>query len=79
MSKYTYNDIVAAKPHTSEELRAGEKAWIVGISEKKNRRGKYLEMFPEGIIYTIEFEDGSSVNVSEDDLILVLKHQESGA
>jgi hypothetical protein len=69
MTKYSYNDIVTAKPNAPSELRPGERAWVVGISEQKDRKGEYLTKFPSGTVYLVEFEDGSSVSISESDLM----------
>lgn len=69
MTKYSYNDIVTAKPNASVALRPGERAWVVGVSEQKDRKGEYLTKFPTGTVYLIEFEDGSSVSVVESDLM----------
>ncbi|NDI87665.1 hypothetical protein [Undibacterium crateris] len=65
MPKFTYNDIVRVRPD-SEGTSRPDRAWIVGIFE--DRPGSYFEKFPEGVVYTIEFEDGSSIEVHEDDL-----------
>jgi len=70
MSKFSYNDIVTAKPDAPKELRPGERAWVVGIIEQEGRKDDFLKEFPEGIVYTIEFEDGLSVEAKESDLLL---------
>jgi hypothetical protein len=70
MTKFDYNDTVIARPEAPQELRPGETASIVAISEHEKRKGKFLERFPEGTVYTIEFNDGSSVEAKEADLIL---------
>jgi hypothetical protein len=44
----------------------GAKAWIVGIFTE--RPGPYFDSFPTGVIYTIEYEDGSSTEMHEADL-----------
>jgi hypothetical protein len=41
----------------------------VSISEEVGRKGSFLERFPKGTVYEIEFNDGSSVKVVEDDLL----------
>jgi hypothetical protein len=38
---------------------------VVGISDEAERKGDYLKKFPEGVVYTIEFEDGSSIEIQE--------------
>lgn len=67
MPKFTYNDIVRVKPDSESTLRR-DRAWIVGIFE--DRPGPYFDKFPEGVVYTIEFEDGSSTEVHEASLEL---------
>lgn len=46
-------------------VRVGARAWVVGISLEGERRGAFLEKFPAGIVYTIEFEDGDATDVHE--------------
>jgi hypothetical protein len=60
--KFTYNDIVRVS--TDSEQRFTKKAWIVGIFETRPEGG-YFDRFPEGVVYSIEFEDGSSIEVHE--------------
>jgi len=74
MPKYTWNDIVTAKAGAPKEARPGDRAWIVGMSPQEERKGEYLRNFPYGVVYTIEFEDGSDAQVKEDDLILLSKN-----
>jgi hypothetical protein len=69
MTTYTWNDSVTAKPGSDPRLRPGELASVVGIIEEKSRKGEFLEEFPHGTVYTIEFNDGSSVEAAEDDLL----------
>ena len=63
MTKLTYNDIVKVVENAAEDLRPGSRAWIVGVFE--NRPGSYFDKFPPGVVYTIEFEDGSSLEIHE--------------
>jgi hypothetical protein len=69
MAKFTYNDIVRAKPTADRRARPGERAWVVAVLE--NREQFPLKQFPVGIIYSIEFEDGNAIDVHENDLELV--------
>jgi hypothetical protein len=69
MTKFTYNDIVEVLDSAPAALRPGSRAWIVGVSEE--RRGTYFDQFPPGVVYTIEFEDGSSIDVHESSLALL--------
>ena len=69
-SLFNYDDIVKVRESANTNYRVGAKAWIVGIFE--TRPGKYFDKFPEGIIYTIEFEDGTSIEIHEADLELFI-------
>jgi hypothetical protein len=62
MPKFTYNDIVRIRPGADLTLRR-ERGWVVGVFE--DRPGPYFEKFPPGVVYTIEFEDGTSTEVPE--------------
>lgn len=64
--RFNYDDVVRVRLGASPDLRPGERAWVVGVFE--TRPGKYFNKFPEGIVYTIEFEDGVSIEVHESDL-----------
>jgi hypothetical protein len=66
MSKFTYNDIVRIRE--TGGVAASRKAWIVGVFEKRPQQGTYFDKFPPGVVYTVEFEDGSSTEFHEDDL-----------
>lgn len=70
MPKFTYDDIVrvCANPHDSPP-RMG-KAWIVGIYETEKEPGSYWKKFPPGVVYSVEFEDGSSTRIHEENLEL---------
>lgn len=63
MAKYDYDDIVCIVDGAPAHLRLGCRAWIVGIVEE--RRRAYFASFPPGVVYTVEFEDGDSVDVHE--------------
>jgi hypothetical protein len=41
------------------------------MNKQESRKGTYLKRFPEGVVYTIEFEDGSSVDAKESDPISI--------
>lgn len=69
MTKFNYNDIVCVRPDFDSEFYRGRKAWIVGVFE--NRPGPYFDKFPIGVVYSVEFEDGSSTEFHESDLELV--------
>jgi len=69
MPKFVYNDIVRVKPESLPKMRS-DRAWIVGIFEE--RTGPYFDKFPARIVYIIEFEDGTSDEVHEDNLVAEL-------
>ena len=62
---FTWNDVVEAVDDAPLHLRPGSRAWVVGISAPTDRSGTYLAEHPLGYVYTIEFEDGSSVDAPE--------------
>lgn len=66
--KFNYDDIVEVRSGVSPDLRPGARTWVVGIFEM--RKGSYFNKFPEGVVYTIEFEDGTSTEAHEADLKL---------
>tara|TARA_R110001592_G_scaffold305345_1_gene577963 strand:+ start:326 stop:571 length:246 start_codon:yes stop_codon:yes gene_type:complete len=70
--KFNYNDIVKVRTTSDSSTvdRQGEQAWIVGVFTERPS-GEFFKKFPPGIVYSIEFEDGSSIEVHEKDLILV--------
>ncbi len=47
------------------QVRGGEVGWVVGIFDDQSRRGDYFTKFPAGVVYTVELEDGSSIEVHE--------------
>lgn len=65
LPKFTWNDLVRVASNSPDKWRPGAVASVVGISEESGRRGSYLDEFPCGVVYTIEFADGSSVDVEE--------------
>lgn len=67
---FTWNDIVETLEEAPSPLRPGSRAWIVGMSAPHERSGSFLVEHPVGYVYTIEFEDGSSVNAPEAQLRL---------
>ncbi|MBS7725936.1 hypothetical protein I0E51_18315 [Pseudomonas lalucatii] len=71
MPKFNYDDIVTASSAAPSNARPGKKAWVVGVFE--TRRGEFLKSFPEGVVYVIEFEDGTSAEVAEIHLELYIE------
>ncbi len=68
-AKFNYDDVIRVKAIARAEARPGERAWIVGVFEKRPE-GDYFDRFPMGVVYSIEFEDGSSTEAHEDELQL---------
>jgi len=75
MTKFTWGDLVQVIEGASAALRPGSFASIVGVSE--DRQGAYFDRFPPGVIYTIEYGDGESVDIHEDELRLIEAADES--
>jgi len=71
MAKFTWGDSVLIAEDAPANARPGSPAGIVGISEKHNRHGSYLQDFPDGVVYTVEFEDGEDAEVHEDHIVLL--------
>lgn len=65
-TKFTYDDTVKVVSNAFKALRPGTTAWIVGVFDE--RPGSYFERFPTGTVYSIVFEDGSSLEIHESDL-----------
>lgn len=68
MPRFACNDIVLVTSPGSARL--GQRAWVVDIIEEKSRQGRHFLRFAPGIVYTVEFEDGSSADVHENDLVI---------
>jgi hypothetical protein len=64
--KFDYNDRVKVICASSNLSRLGALAWIVAVLE--TRAGPFYDAFPPGQMYVIEYEDGSSHTVHENDL-----------
>ena len=67
MSKFTYDDRVRVATTANREFRPGEIAWVIAVLEERPR-GEYLDQFPPGVIYTVEYEDGEAIDIHESDL-----------
>jgi hypothetical protein len=64
MAKFTWGDSVRIAEDAPANVRPGSPAEVVGITEQHERQG-----FASGVVYTVEFEDGSDAEVHEDHLI----------
>jgi hypothetical protein len=69
VTKFTWGDSVRIAGAAPAHLRPGSAGAVVGISEQHERSGSYLEEFPSGVVYNVEFGDGSTAQVQEDYLI----------
>ena len=68
MATHTWGDAVKVRDGAAAELRPGSIVAVVGVHEGPNRFGSDFKSFPDGAVYTIEFEDGSSTEAHESDL-----------
>lgn len=62
---FTWNDTVKVRLSAPPNLRPSNLASVVGISLQAERKDEYLRQFPHGVVYTIEFEDGSDAQIEE--------------
>jgi len=63
--KLTHNDLVTMKYTAPPTRWRGASACVVGISDVEDRKDAFLEKFPTGTVYTIEFESGESITAHE--------------
>jgi hypothetical protein len=68
MSKFSYDDIVKIKIDAKMATKRRDRAWVIAVMEDRQRFP--LSQLPPGIVYSIEFEDGTALDVHEDDLEL---------
>ena len=69
-TKFYWGDIVQVCNDAPEHLRPGAQAWIVGITPVAQKGSYHLENFPDNEpVYTIEYEDGSSLDIYERHLL----------
>ena len=61
--RFTYDDTVRVSYSAPPEMRPGSKAFVVGVFDADSAP-KYRR-FEEGVVYTIEFEDGAAIDVEE--------------
>lgn len=62
---FTWNDLVVVADRAPTSQRPGATASVVGISRQYERSGTYLDEFPTGNVYAVEFDDGASVDVAQ--------------
>ena len=49
-------------------LQPGAAVYVVGVHEGDGRSGTYFDRFPDGVVYTIEYEGGAAAEIHESDL-----------
>jgi len=66
MTKFIYDDVVTVHTAPSHFPNPGAKGWVIAVfPDRASRPGSAFEKFPDGPVYTIEFEDGSTAEVHE--------------
>ena len=66
MPAFDYGDVVLVRPDARPIFRPGSRAWIVGVFT--DRSVDRFDWLGAGPVYTIEFEDGSCLDVEESSL-----------
>jgi hypothetical protein len=67
MAKFDYDDRVHVAASADKKYRPGEVASVIGVFEDRPS-GSHFAQFPNGVVYTIEFEDGDALDIHERDL-----------
>ncbi|WP_312915082.1 hypothetical protein [Stenotrophomonas sp.] len=65
MSKFDYGDRAKVADFAEIDLRPGAIVWVVGVFADRPSGG-YFEKFPTGVVYSVEYEDGTSTEIHED-------------
>jgi hypothetical protein len=65
MNKFTFGDMVRIRREAPHQLRPGEEASVFMVFLPPDRDGSYFDQFPPGVVYSVEFEDGASVDIHE--------------
>lgn len=63
--KYTWGDEVGVADSAPSTYRPGSIGVVVGFSRAEERSGEYLDQFPVGFVYTVEYDDGSDKEIQE--------------
>ena len=58
---FTFDDVVIVSADAPAARVPGGTGWIVGVSQPEERSGDYAVQFPVGTVYTVEFDDGRTV------------------
>ena len=64
MTLFTFNDVVRIKATAPAMCRPGALAWIIAVFTE-SRPGSSFDEFPPGTVYSVEFEDGSAIDIHE--------------
>jgi len=68
--KFTWGDTVRVVESPPREYQPGQYAAVCGLREVKDEQEAAAAGFPLGcLLYTVEFDDGSSVEVPEQFLV----------
>ena len=70
-SKFHYDDIVSISSISAAVDRRRQLAWVMGIFTTRPF-GPYFEKFQPGIVYSVEFEEGTSIEIHEDELLAAI-------
>lgn len=65
MAKFTYKDAVKVRDDAPEHLRPGCVGSIYAVEDVQDRRGEFLRQYPHGVVYGVEFEDGTGMKIEE--------------
>jgi hypothetical protein len=69
MAKFSYDDIVKIKVDARTAAKRLGRAWVIAVMDDRQRFP--LSHLPPGTVYSIEFQDGSAIDVHENDLEIV--------
>jgi hypothetical protein len=68
VSQFTWGNLVKVSNDADPRLQPGAAVYVVGVHEGDGRSGAYFDRFPDGVVYTIEYEGGASAEIHESDL-----------
>jgi hypothetical protein len=66
VNRFDFGDLVRIKDGAPSPLRRGQIASVFMVFLPEDRWGSYMEQFPPGVLYSVEYEDGDAVQVHED-------------
>ena len=64
--EFDFDDIVVVDEKAPTEFRPGQKAWVIGVFV--DRSVVKFDWLPPGIVYAVEFEDGSATDIHQQNL-----------